>query len=336
VVAVRRDPCLSGRASADPPTVVELFNLRADGLESGDHRGDPVRLLHPKLAGIADLGWLVHRCHGHRDERQLVDELGHLAAADADRAQRTAAADADLADGLRPADVGDARLDGDAHSLEQADEPEAGRVEADVHHRQLGIGVQGGGDQPGRCSGGIARHHHLERPRACQAGHGGPLALAADRDAEEGEHALGMVARRAWGLDGRLALCPHAGDGRGAQQLRAGDRQPMGRRLQRRASGDRHRRMAVGGGDLRAGRPQQRRDALHRATTEGCVAVERCREAQPCHHAGEQPHGRAGVAAVELRVARWQSAEQVPLADLLDGHAERPQAVDRAQHVTAR
>ena len=193
---MRRDPGFARLPSSHAPAVVELLHVRADRPQPGNHGRDPVRLLDPQLGGVAHLGVVVGRCHRDRQQRQLVDQVGDLAAIDRYRAQRPAAADRHLADRLRAAHAGDAGLDLGAHPLEEPDQRQPGRVQAHPGHRQLRVGMEGGGHQPGRCRRRVAGHLQLERLRLRRTGHGRHAALAVDRHTHERQHPLGVVAGR--------------------------------------------------------------------------------------------------------------------------------------------
>ena len=144
-----------------------------------------------------------------------------------------------------------------------------------------------------------------------------------------------MIARRPGRLDRRLAIGAQPGQRGGAEELGARHRQHVCGRLQRGASDDRHRRVAVGGRHVRAGGAQEGGDALHRPTAQRLVPVERDAQRQAGHGAGNEPHGRAGVAAVQVRVSRRPAGDHVAAIVLGDADAQRAEAFHRGEHVAA-
>ena len=225
------------------------------------------------------------------------------------RAQRPAAAHRHLADRLRSAHAGDARLDLDAHALEEPDQRQPGRVQANAGHRQLRVGVKGGGHQPGRCGRWVAGHLQLERPRLRGTGHGRHAALAVDRHAHE---------RPACARCGR-------GSGRGCRSRSRRSRSArQGRRLRAagrwRPEGDGRRPRATPVPPRSAARghrwssPPRRPPAAgwRRAPSAGRAATSSpssvARSGRPATTPRQQAHRGARVAAVEHRVARWPAA----------------------------
>ena len=80
----------SGRSSTCAPMAARLATTRRDA----------VRFLDPQLRGVAQLAAALRGGHGHGDERQLVDDVGHAVAADLDGSQGPPSAHGDGADRL--------------------------------------------------------------------------------------------------------------------------------------------------------------------------------------------------------------------------------------------
>ena len=221
MVAVGRDSCLARRAAAHPPAVRQLLHLRADGSQPGDHRGDAVRLLDPQLRGVADLGassrtpWPSRAAAARRSAPPPRRR----------RSTRTAAASRRERD-MSPTGSGRStpvtRVSISRPFVQQVDQRQPRRVQANVDHRQLRIGVQGRSDQPGRAadgspgtveSNGLGRAGPVSGRHAPSRWIGTPMRPASAR--------CGRGSGRAYSIDG-LALGAQAGQDCRAQQLRAG------------------------------------------------------------------------------------------------------------------
>ena len=213
---------------------------------------------------------------------------------------------------------------------------QARRVDTDASHRDLGVRMQGGGDQPRRRCRWIPGHLELEWSRARRSAQDGDEALAPDSDAGPVEEPLGVVAGRPGSLDRRLALGAQCGQRRRTEELRARHRQDVARRFKRSTPDDGYRRMSVLRGDLGAGRSKELGDALHGPGSERVVPIEGDAQWQSGHRAGQQTHRGAGVAAVEFRVARGPAPDHEPPRTVLgDLDPQLAEAGHRREHVLA-
>ena len=103
-------------------------------------------------------------------------------------------------------------LDVRAHRAQEVDDRAPGRVDTDVAERELGIGMDGPGDEPERGRRDVGRHVLIDRLHRRPSFHRQGDALVArcplDRDATCPQHALRVVARRDPFPDGRPTLGP--------------------------------------------------------------------------------------------------------------------------------
>ena len=108
-----------GRAADDGHAVLVLGYGDAESAEIGGRGGDAVGFLDSQLAGVADFGFTVGDGGDDGDDRQLVDDVGDLGAADLRPAQ-LASIDADVADRFAGG-IGDGFGDVGAHSQQDAE-----------------------------------------------------------------------------------------------------------------------------------------------------------------------------------------------------------------------
>ena len=197
-------------------------------------------------------------------------------------------------------------LDVGAHRAQDVDDGAAGRVDADPVQAQLGVGMDGAGDEPERRRRDIPRdpfvhrlHRHtsLDRP-----GHRTVRAVRPrDRHAPGTQHPFRVIASRDRLADRRRPICP---------QPRQQDRRLHLRARHGRRDVDRPERgmtdhgqwwkgVVPSGVKLGAHRAQRFDDTSDRTATQRVVAVERARHRQAGQHARRQPQARPGIAAVE-------------------------------------
>ena len=181
------------------------------------------------------------------------------------------------------------------------DQRQPRRVQANAGHRQLRVGVKGGGDQPGRCGRWVAGDLQLERPSAS------PDRSRSSRGPRGGS-ATPMKAsmRSVWSrvgpgvsIDG-LAGRAQPGKGGGSEQLGAGDRQVMSDGRERRLSAARSAAHGRRWSSPRRRPPAagwRRAPSAARAATSSPSSV--ARSGRPATTPREQAHRRARVAAVE-------------------------------------
>ena len=205
-----------------------------EGRQPGRDAGDPVGFLVPELARATDRGRATRPGGGQAQDRDLVDRAGHLGRPEVDGVELRGTDDEV---GHRLADVGVAAgatwalVDVGAHRPQDVDDRAAGRVDPDVAQGQLGIGMDGGSDQP---EGGgemsrrnalvdrLHRHPSFHRPGHPSVVRRGPL----HRDPASPEHAFRVVTRRDPFPDRRPALGPHTGQQDGRLHLRRRHRRP--------------------------------------------------------------------------------------------------------------
>src|SRR5436190_3964225 len=156
-----RAPATPRRRSPHHEPVAPRLDTGADRTQGVGGLLDPVRLLRAQLLRSAHVGAAARHGGGERDQRQLVDETGHLLPLDASCGERRGA-NLEVSDGL-PAlraavEDGDAR----AHPLEHVEQSRAARIHVHALHDQLRAGEE-------RC-------RHDER--------GGRREVAGDREVE--------------------------------------------------------------------------------------------------------------------------------------------------------
>src|SRR3954471_15043889 len=308
VIAVRGDRAAAQAAApAHREAVVGRLDVGAERAQAVDDGGDPVALLDPQLLRAADHRLPLREAAEKRYERQLVDRERDLFGLD-DRAVQLARRDLEVADriGVRDRLAGvvlERAVDAPAHPLRDADEARARPVHAraaDRHARarddqrrgdreRRRRRVAGDGDGVEReIVGGLDRHRR---------------AVAANRDAGGGEHALGVVAGWRRLDDGRRPVRVQRGEGDRRLDLRAGDRQLVGDPAQPRARDRERRESLVARLDGGAPGGERDRDAVDGTAADRLVAVEQ--EGAPLlrrEPAGQQAHERAGVADVDRPV----------------------------------
>ena len=196
----------------DGEAVLVLHNLSARSGERGGHRGQAVALLHAQLLQPSGAGGARCERGGDEQHRELVDHRGRNRRIDIDAGEGRVA-HAQIGHGLAADLAGVHLLDIRAHLAQHFDEAGAGRVEADIHDRQVAARHQRGGDHEEGGRGGIAGDGYVAglQFRLAVDGDDGLAVLHAhfEASAEAGQHPLGMVA-------GRDRL-DHAGDAGGVE-----------------------------------------------------------------------------------------------------------------------
>jgi hypothetical protein len=227
-----------------------------------------------------------------------------------------------------------------AQGVQEADAQGVQQHALDRHLRAWGD--QRGHQRKGR-RGGIARHADPRRRQLLAAGQhdAPPCALLAHLDlgAEGAEHPLGVVAGRL-GLEHlRAAGGVQAGQQHRRLHLRRGFRQAVGDAPQVPAPQRQRQSPAVAADPARAHFAQRLQHPVHRASAQGIVAGEGGRDGESGGCAHDQPHARAGIAAIHhigrLRKAAPALDPPAPLSEALDARAEGRHGGRRAFDVLA-
>jgi hypothetical protein len=130
-----------------------------------DDGGDAVGFLDAEFGGVADDGAAFGERGGHGDDRDFIDQIGHLGFEDGG-AFEWCAVDLDVADRFATRimdDVEHVR----AHAAEDLENGGAGGVESDVLEQQARAGQGGGGDQPEGGAGYVAGHGEIAGSGIC-------------------------------------------------------------------------------------------------------------------------------------------------------------------------
>jgi len=239
-------------------------------------------------------------------------------------------------------------LDGGAHLGEHVEDAGAGGVEAYVFDGEVGAGSDGAGHKPEGGGADVAGHHH---PLADQAaggldGHRGAAGFAEkDVGAEGAQHAFAVVAGEGRLDHGGGAAGGEAGEQQGALHLGGGHRRVDGGAAQL-LPGDRQGRevAALAAGDPRAHLRQGPGHPPHGPAPQRLITVEHeVPPGAPGQQAEHQPHGGAGVAAVQNVVGFLEAIEPHPLhanglpgLDRRDHHPHGPQAGGGAEGIFGR
>ena len=323
----------------DGEAVLGGLDVGADRAEPLHHRRDPIRLLVAELLGPRHDGRPLREAAEQRNEGQLVDGERHLLSVHTRRLQGTVTGEdsahrLDRLGGLLDLDRG-------PHPVEDAEQPDPGRIQA--HTVQPDPAALDDGRRRDEEGGGgeVTGHHHsfaaqsirrLDRypaHRSSAERRQGPKALGVDVRTPCGEQALGVVARRRGLGDLRLALGQEAREEHARLHLRARNRQAIGDPVERPPGEVQRGQPPVTAFD-RCAHPQQRLgNAVHRAAADRLVAVER---PLPCalsgQPAGEQAQQRPGVADIDAPRAApgAHSGAAEPDSGDLEIHCSRPPA----------
>ena len=272
------------RSAPEPVAALDLdlVSVRpdagAEGLQSRDDPGDPVRFLVAQLPDAADPAATGRHRGGEAEDRDLVDRTGDLGGAHVDSVER-AAPDGEVRDRLAglAARAGSDRpfLDLGAHPPQQVDDPTPRRVRPDVSEEQVRVRMDGRRDQPEGRPGNVAGNLFIERHHRRWSRHrmdGAPVAeeLGADRNAPRAQHPLRVVARQQRLVHGRRSRGGQPGQQHARLHLGARNGRDVLDAAQRRRPRDRERRAGrAGPADHRcAHRRQGRCHASHRALPE--------------------------------------------------------------------
>ena len=287
--------------------------LHAEHLEAARHGRDTVTFLHTQFFGAGDERFAFCARGGNEQRRELVDRQRHEPLRDA-RALEPRRPHLDVGHGLpaKVAVVDQAQVR--AHQRQHFQDAGTRRVHADISNRERLACAEARCHQE-ECRGrDIARHANVRRLQRLRCGKRHHAVACADLATEALQHALGVIARDSR-LDHRGLTCrvqtrqQHRGF-----HLRAGHGHLVADPLQRLATVNSHRRLAVMRFDAGAHGSQRLRHALHRAAHQRGVTdqfgIERLRAEQ----AHEEAHRRACITHVERGRGRVQTLQ----ADAID------------------
>ncbi len=336
MVALRVDPAAAGarRDAGDGEAVVARDDPHPDRAERRGDRVDPVGLLHAELLGAAHVAGAVGVGRQQGEERQLVDEAGHLVRPDR-RGVEGARAHLHVADRLEPRAAAVEDGHACAHPPERVEEPGPARVEPEAVDGHLRPGDDRSRDEERGRRGEVARHLDLGQPERAGGRDGHAAGPAPHRRACRLEHQLGVVAGGTRLGHRRLPLGVQAGEEDGGLHLRARDRKPVRDPPEPVRAPDDERKPAAGRLDGGAHRAQRLGDALHRPRPERLVAGELEAAVLAGEDAREQARERAGVRAVDRPVRGAQPAQpdaldaELVVRGLLDHDAERAHCAER-------
>ncbi len=335
-IAMRWSPPVAIAASPrrcparDPPAVGQLLDVAPIAAGRPTIERDPVRLLDPQLARIAQLAGAVGGGHGDGEQRQLVDERRRPRSPPSRIGRRRPP----LRDRRSPDRLRRRRTPSRATSI-------SAPISRSTSRSARRVGLRPTSRQPSSASGWSARGHQPCGGRRCRRAPSSDRA----RRAERGRRSWSQARRGGSARPSRpaAARCGRASARGRRSSSSVGARAPRsatapstwalatGRSWLHRAGG-RRRSMLDGRRGRRSSRPgahraQRRGDALHRPPRQRFVADRATpRDCPTRQRAREQPHGGAGVAAVE----RLAAARQLPApSSRRDPDAHRAHAAAR-------